>query len=324
MEPAQDRRDDGVSAVDLYRVVTRIRAVELALQEHIERNGFGGFWHPGLGQEGLQAGAVSAMRPDDYLFQAHRGLGYALTKGMSLEELLGDLFARTTGSTHGKGAGTVHFVSPELGVLGQGGTVGSCHPLAVGAALSSRLLGQDRVVVAFFGDGASARGTFHEAAITAGAWKLPIVWICENNGWAISARFSDQHPTEHVADRAAGYGMPGITVDGQDAIAVHEVVREAITRARRGEGPVLIEAMTMRVKGHYEGDRQKYRIGLEPDDDEPRLRDPLQILRERIDPAEADALDEAARAEVAAALEATLAAPLPGREAAFSGVWAGA
>ena len=202
--------------------MTRIRALELLLNRYVKEHGFGGFWHPGLGQEAVQAGAVMPLRDEDYLFYAHRGLGYALVKGMAPEVLLGDLLGRTGGSVGGKGGGTVHFVDPEIGVLGQGGTLGSNFVLGAGAATSVQLLGEDRVVAIFFGDGAAARGTFHEAALQAAVWKLPIVWVCENNGWHLSAPFSAQSPTEDIADRAAAYGVPGVVVDGQDALAVRD------------------------------------------------------------------------------------------------------
>ena len=307
-------------ALDLYRQVARIRAVELRLYQHIQEHGFGGFWHPGLGQEGVQAGAVSALRPDDYLFYAHRGLGYALAKGMAPEVLLGDLFGRVGGSVGGKGGGTVHFVDPELGVMGQGGTLGSNFVLGAGAAISARMLGTDRVVAIFFGDGAAARGTFHEAAIQAAVWKLPVVWVCENNGWAVSAPFSEQSPTENIADRAPAYGVPGVVVDGQDALAVRRVMLEAVARARAGDGPTLVEAKTMRIRGHYEGDRQTYRDDLTDGLDVPR--DPLTILREHVAADEADRLDEAARAEVERALEAVLEMPRATPDIVTKDVWA--
>lgn len=304
----------------LYATVARIRAAELRLQRHVIDHGFGGFWHPGLGQEGLQAGAVAALRREDQLFYAHRGLGYALAKGMTLEQLFGDLFGKTTGSTGGKGGGTVHFCDPSVGVMGQGGTLGSNFPLAAGAAISARMLGTDRVAVAFFGDGAAARGTFHETALQASVWKLPVVWICENNGWAISAPFQEQSPTENVADRAAGYGMPGVIVDGQDTLAVNAAVVEAVRRARAGEGPTLIEAKTLRIRGHYEGDRQRYRDDLTDGVDIPR--DPIHLLREHVDADVADRLDDAAREEVDLAFEATLSAPRPELDLIFKDVWA--
>jgi len=306
--------------LDLYREVTRIRAIELLLNRHIEKHGFGGFWHPGLGQEGIQAGAVAALRTDDYLFYAHRGLGYALAKGMSPVTLLADLFGRNGGSVGGKGGGTVHFVDPERSVLGQGGTVGSSFVLGAGAGISAQMLGSDRVVAIFFGDGTAARGTWHEAALTAAVWKLPLVWICENNGWAISVPIGEQSPTENIADRAAAYGVPGVVVDGQDAVAVREATTEAVARARAGEGPTLIEAKTLRVRGHFEGDPQRYREDLADGLEVPR--DPLAILRERLPAEQADRLDEEARAEAEAALAEVLAMPAGDESVVTEGVWA--
>ncbi|MCW2958281.1 MAG: thiamine pyrophosphate-dependent dehydrogenase component subunit alpha [Solirubrobacterales bacterium] len=309
-------------ATDLYRTVAVIRAAELRLQTHIAEHGFGGFWHPGLGQEGLQAGAVAALRRDDQLFYAHRGLGYALAKGMPLTALLGDLFGRTTGSTGGKGGGTVHFVDPALGVLGQGGTLGSGFVLGAGAAISAQLQGSDRVVAVFFGDGAASRGTFHEAALQASVWKLPVVWICENNGWALSAPFGEQSPTADIAERAAAYGMPGVVVDGQDAMAVHVAVGEAVARARAGDGPTLVEAKTLRIRGHYEGDTQPYRNDLTGDGDGAIPRDPVVLLRRTVPADVADALDAAAVTLVDEAFASTLAAPRPDPSIVLDGVWA--
>jgi len=305
--------------LDLYREVTRIRAIELLLNRYIAEHGFGGFWHPGLGQEGIQAGAVAALRRDDYLFYAHRGLGYALAKGMSPVTLLADLFGKVGGSVGGKGGGTVHFVDPELGILGQGGTVGSSFVLGAGAGISAQMLGTDKVVAIFFGDGTAARGTWHEAALTAAVWKLPLVWICENNGWAISVPIGEQSPTENIADRAAAYGVPGVVVDGQDAVAVREATAEAVARARAGEGPTLIEAKTLRVRGHFEGDPQRYREDIADGLEVPR--DPLVILRERVPVADADRLDEEARAEAEAALEEVLAMPAGDEAVITEGVW---
>ncbi len=306
--------------VDIYRTVVTIRFAELRLRDHIEVEGFGGFYHPGIGQEGLQAGAIAALRPDDYLYYAHRGLGYAYAKGMPLTALFGDLLGRVNGSTRGKGGGTVHFASAEKGVLGQGGTLGSGFVLGAGTALASQLLGDGRVTAVFFGDGASARGTWHEAAIQASVWKLPVVWVCENNGWALSARFEEQSPTPHIADRAAAYGMPGVIVDGQDAMAVMDVTAEAIDRARRGEGPTLIEAKTLRIRGHYEGDRQPYRNDHIRDDEIPN--DPVHRLGEQIPDDERRAIDADARRRVEEAFDATLAAPRGDISVIYEDVWA--
>jgi len=306
-------------AAALYAMVALTRATELRLQQHIAEHGFGGFWHPGIGQEGLQAGAVAALRPDDRLFYAHRGLGYALAKGMELGALLGDLFGRVSGSTGGKGGGTVHFVDPQRGVMGQGGTLGSNFVLGAGSAISTQLLGGDEVTAVFFGDGASARGTFHEAAIQASVWKLPLVWVCENNGWALSAPISEQSPTPNIADRAAAYGVPGVVVDGQDALAVYRVVAEAVARARAGEGPTLIEARTLRIRGHYEGDRQQYRT--DGADGVAIPRDPVLLLREHISAELADELDRRARTQVEDAFTAALAAARPDPSIVMEDVW---
>jgi pyruvate dehydrogenase E1 component alpha subunit len=308
-----------MTELDLYREVARIRALELLLNRYIEEHGFGGFWHPGLGQEGIQAGAVSALREDDYLFYAHRGLGYALAKGMSPVTLLADLFGKKGGSVGGKGGGTVHFVDPERGVLGQGGTVGSSFVLGAGAGISAQMLGTDRVVAIFFGDGSSARGTWHEAALTASVWKLPLVWVCENNGWAISVPIGEQSPTENIADRAAAYGVPGVIVDGQDTLAVRAAMSEAVERARAGEGPTLIEAKTLRVRGHFEGDKQAYREDLVDGLEVPR--DPLKILREHVPAEDADRLEAEAKAEAEAALEEVLAMETGDERVITEGVW---
>jgi len=315
-----EREGSGQEALGLYREVARIRELELLLNRYIGEHGFGGFWHPGLGQEAVQAGSVAALRDDDYLFYAHRGLGYALAKGMSPVTLLADLLGRQGGSVGGKGGGTVHFVDPERGVLGQGGTVGSSFVLGAGAGISAQMLGTDKVVAIFFGDGSAARGTWHEAALTASVWKLPLVWICENNGWAISVPIAEQSPTENIADRAAAYGVPGVVVDGQDAVAMKEATAEAVARARAGEGPTLIEAKTLRVRGHYEGDKQAYREDV-PDGFE-MPRDPLKILRETVDAGEADRVDAEVGAEIEAALEEVLAMPPGDPEVVTRGVWA--
>lgn len=305
---------------EIYRQVVTIRFAELRIRSHVEEVGFGGFWHPGIGQEGLQVGAVAAMGPDDYLYYAHRGLGYAFAKGMALEALFGDLLGRSTGSTRGKGGGTVHFADADKHVMGQGGTLGSSFVMGAGTAAASQLLGDGRVTMVFFGDGAAGRGTWHEAALQASVWKLPVVWVCENNGWALSARFEDQSPTEHIADRASAYGMPGVVVDGQDAMAVLDATREAVERARRGQGPTLIEAKTLRIRGHYEGDRQPYRSDQVKGDEIPN--DPVHRLGEAIPDDVRHTIDAESRQAVDEAFDAALAAPRADSSVIFEDVWA--
>ena len=317
---ASDERTDQARLVEIYRMVVTIRFAELRIREHVETEGFGGFWHPGIGQEAVQVGAVSAMGPDDYLYYAHRGLGYAIARGMDITALFRDLLGRAEGSTRGKGGGTVHFADAAKGVLGQGGTLGSNFVLGAGTALASQLLRDGRVTVVFFGDGASARGTWHEAAIQASVWKLPVVWVCENNGWALSARFEEQSPTPNVADRAVAYGMPGVIVDGQDADEVRAATADAIDRARRGEGPSLIEAKTLRIRGHYEGDRQPYRDDQIKDDEIPN--DPVHRLGDQIPDDQRRAIDVEARHRVEEAFDAALATPRPDISVIYEDVWA--
>jgi pyruvate dehydrogenase E1 component alpha subunit len=272
-----------------------------------------GFFHAGRGQEGAQVGAISALAAEDYLLYAHRGCGYMVARGMPMEVLYADFLGMIEGSTRGLGAGIVHIAWPQLGILGQSGTLGGSFTIAVGAALSARVRGTDQVTMCFFGDGAANRGTFHEAANAAGVWKLPIVWVCENNGLAVSTTFKDSCAGGSIAARAAGYGMPGVVVDGQDVVAVRDEASRAVMRARAGEGPTLIEAMTCRFRGHYEGDAQGYRDREELERLK-RDRDPLVLLANRIKAQHADAEGdfETIRRKVAADVDAAARKALGG------------
>lgn len=314
-----------VPLLDLYREMARGRALEDVVTQLTSDRVFRGFFHPGRGQEAVQASVCAALRKTDYLLYAHRGLTYLSAKGMDPVRILGDFHGRVSGSTRGLGAGTVHCVDVENGIMGQGGTLGSCFTLSAGLALASQQLGQDRVAAAFFGDGASARGTFLEAGVTAAAWGLPVVWICENNGWAVSARIQDVQGTSTVAPRAEALGFHTQVVDGQDAAAVHEAARIAVGHARSGRGPAFIEAMTTRVQGHYTGDMQPYRDKEEVA--EAARRDPLLLARQCLLASgcaadELDAIDRAAAEEMSAASEAARAADVPGRERITEGLWA--
>ena len=311
--------------LDLYRRMVRSAAWEQRLLRFIELGETSGFYHAGRGQEAVAAGACAVLREDDYLLYDHRGLGHAISKGIPLDRLFGDFLGREIGTTKGLGAGIVHIAWPELGILGQSGTLGGSFPIASGAALSARLRGSDQVVLCFFGEGASNRGTFQEAANIASAWKLPVVWLCENNRWAVSVAFESTSATENVADRAAAYNMPGVIVDGMDVVAVNDAVRTAVSRARAGEGPSLIEAKTYRYRGHYEGDPQTYRsadeVALWRERDpipqhEVRLRragvsdERLQQIRSEID------------AEIEHAAQRALNSPKPPLERVYEGVLA--
>lgn len=311
----------------LYESIRRCASWEQRLLDMHAEGRISGFYHAGRGQEGAQAGAIAALAPQDYLLYAHRGCGYMVARGMPLDVLFSDFLGNVEGSTRGLGAGIVHIAWPQLGILGQSGTLGGSFTIAVGAALSARLRGTDQVTMCFFGDGTANRGTFHEAANAAGAWKLPIVWFCENNGLAVSMPFKEASSVERIADRGAAYGMPGVVVDGQDAVAVYEATRIAVDRARRGEGPTLIEALTCRFRGHYEGDPQEYRDREELERLK-RERDPLDILRKRIEgevpgaAAKVEAIDAKVGAEVDAAATKALAGTAPPPERIYQYVHA--
>lgn len=281
-------------------------------------------YHSGRGQEAIPAGGVAPLRRDDYLMYAHRGFGYTIAKGMSMAAMFGDLMANTAGATGGLGAGIPHFADPDLGILGQGGTLGSCFPIATGAAFSAKYRGTDQVVVCFFGDGTANRGSFHESVNAAAAWKLPVVWICENNGYAVSVPSSDAI-AGRIVDRAAGYGMPGVRIDGMDVVEVYQTANEAVDRARAGEGPTLIEAMCHRFRGHYEGDPQVYRT--EDDREQLRALDPITNAAARLVAAgelteqQLEDLEIRIQRKVDEAVEEAASAPMPGPERLFEGLY---
>jgi TPP-dependent pyruvate/acetoin dehydrogenase alpha subunit len=323
----RNQMSDAQSLLDIFEGITRCMLWEQGLLDMQAEGRLSGFYHAGRGQEGVQVGAVSTLAPQDYLLYAHRGCGYMVARGMPMEVLYADFLGFKEGSTRGLGAGIVHIAWPPLGILGQSGTLGGSFTLAVGAALSARIRGSDAVTMCFFGDGTANRGTFHEAANAAGVWKLPVVWVCENNGWAVSGKFEDMCAGASIAGRAAGYGMPGVVVDGQDATAVHKVVSEAVERARNGGGPTLIEALTCRFRGHYEGDSQEYRDRAEVE----RLRqtrDPLDVITRQIQaqvPAAEARLEEIRQrvaAEVTAAANKALAGSFPATDRIFEYVYA--
>ena len=291
----------------MFHRMSVARAIERLMLVHTREQKFSGWWHPGEGQEAAPIGATAALERDDYLWYQGRGSAWAIGKGMSAGLILGDLLGKMTGATRGKGGGVPHWADYSIGVMGEGATLGSVYPLAGGSALASKIRKDGRVSLADFGDGTSARGTFHETMMHAAAWKLPLIYFCENNGLLVGTRIGDVSPTENIADFAQGYGIPGVVVDGQDAVAVYEATREAVARARRGEGPTLIEAKVVRRQGHYAGDPQKYRSADEFDD----YRDPVDVLAARLSGNSAERVAQEAEVEVKAAYEEAMAAPEP-------------
>lgn len=255
---------DKDTRIAIYRTMYTAQAWELTLMRLIDEGFAPPSYHPGRGSEGSEVGATMALRQDDYLLYDHRGMAHIIAKGTPLRTLYGDFLGNSIGTTRGLGAGIVHVADPERGILGQSGTLGGSQLIATGAALSAKIRKTDQVAMCFFGDGAANRGTFHEAANAAGAWKLPIVYVVQNNGWAVSV------PSSHSAggrfvDRANGYGFTGEWVDGIDAFAVYDAAASAVERARAGGGPTLLEVKTVRLTGHYAGDPQAYRTTDEKD-----------------------------------------------------------
>ena len=229
--------------------------------------------HSSAGQEAVPTGVCSQLTNEDYMGSTHRGHGHCIAKGVEPRTMMAELFGRATGSNKGKG-GSMHIADMSKGMLGTNGVVGASIPLAVGAALTSKVKKLGRVAVAFFGDGASNQGVLHESMNLASVWKLPVIFVCENNGYAMSTPSEYALSTAHVSDRAAGYDMPGIHVDGMDVFAVYDAAGQAVARARAGEGPTLMECETYRFYGHTAfDDPLTYRSKEE--EDHWRARDPL-------------------------------------------------
>jgi TPP-dependent pyruvate/acetoin dehydrogenase alpha subunit len=311
--------------IELLRTMQRIRRFEERAEELYLGGELPGFIHLSIGQEACAAGACAALRQDDYITSTHRGHGHCLAKGAPMNQMMAELYAKVTGSCKGKG-GSMHIADFSVGMLGANGVVGGGANLAVGATIAARLRGSDQIAVCFFGDGASNRGPVHEAMNLAAVWNLPVIFFCENNQYASTTSVKSVMKIEDIADRAAGYGMPGVVVDGNDVLAVYTVVSEWVQRARSGGGPVLIEAKTYRMRGHFVGDPQVYRDPAEVQAQ--RANDPIQrherrMLGERV--LEDDTLAQLkaeVEDELAAAVQFGRASPLPEPEAALDDLYA--
>jgi 2-oxoisovalerate dehydrogenase E1 component len=236
----------------LYRQMVRIRRCEEALAKAHQRGLIPGACHTYVGQEAIAVGVCAHLRADDVVFSTHRGHGHALAKGVGCRELVAELFGRATGCSRGRG-GSMHLFAPEVGLMGTSGIVGPCILQAAGAGYTFKLLKSDRVAVAFFGDGAVNNGAFHEGLNMASVWKLPVLFVCENNQYATEVPFRYASGNPSVSSRGASYGMPGIEADGNDVWAVYQAAEFAVARARRGEGPTLLECLTYRTRPHAEG-----------------------------------------------------------------------
>ncbi len=298
----------------LYRSMVLIREAEETLLRLFSQNRMPGFIHSYIGEEATAVGVCAALRPDDYLTSTHRGHGHILAKGGDLRLFFAELYGKASGYCKGKG-GSMHVADLDLGILGANGVVGGGIAIAAGAALAAQLRGTDQVAVSFMGDGATDIGAFHESLNLAAIWDVPVIFVVENNGYADFISQRDHQKIEKVSQRAAGYGMPGETVDGNDVEVVQRAAADAVGRARAGLGPTLLECVTYRWRGHFEGDPQPYRSQDEVA--EWKKRDPLLLAGKRLadrgelGDAERDAIRDEVRAKIADAVEFAESAPMP-------------
>ncbi|MGG2036793.1 thiamine pyrophosphate-dependent dehydrogenase E1 component subunit alpha [Pseudomonas paraeruginosa] len=298
-----------------YRVMRTIRVFEERLHVEFATGEIPGFVHLYAGEEASAAGVMAHLRDDDCIASTHRGHGHCIAKGVDVHGMMAEIYGKKTGVCQGKG-GSMHIADLEKGMLGANGIVGAGAPLAAGAALAAKLKGSDAVAVAFFGDGGSNEGAVFEAMNLAAVWNLPCLFVAENNGYAEATAANWSVACDHIADRAAGFGMPGVTVDGFDFFAVHEAAGAAIERARAGEGPSLIEVKLTRYYGHFEGDAQTYRDPGEVKHYR-ETRDCLKQFRERTSHAgllstgDLDAIDAEVQAHIEDAVQRAKNDPKP-------------
>ncbi|PRX48507.1 pyruvate dehydrogenase E1 component alpha subunit [Prauserella shujinwangii] len=305
-----DLTKDAATARHALRTMWTIRRFEEAVDDLFARGLMHGTMHLSIGQEAVPVGACLALRDGDYITSTHRGHGHCIAKGARLDAMMAELLAKETGYCRGRG-GSMHIADVATGNLGANGIVAGGVPIATGAALSVRLRGGDAVAVSFFGDGAVNEGAWHEGVNLAAVWRLPVVFVCENNQYGMSMPATRAARVDRLAERAAAYGMPGVTVDGNDPQAVHDAVADAVHRARAGQGPALVEALTYRWKGHSKSDKNLYRTRDEID--AWRERDPIARFERAVagtlsEPEIADCREQAVAA-VRAAVRSAHAAP---------------
>jgi TPP-dependent pyruvate/acetoin dehydrogenase alpha subunit len=292
----------------------RIRLFEERVGQLKRADEVHGLIHLSVGQEGVAAGVCSQLRPDDAIYSGHRAHGHALAAGAPMERVMAELMGRADGLCKGLG-GSMHLVDVEHGLMGATGVVGGNIPMALGSALAVRLRGGDQVAVVFFGDGAVQAGYFNESVNLASLWELPVVLVCENNGFAEFTPRSAHTKVERVSDVVAPYGLARETVDGNDVVAVWEQFARFLAEARAGRGPLLLECLTHRLRGHYEGDPAHYRKALEAEDWQEK--DPIQRLQRRgleegwLGDDDAAAIEREAAGAVEAAVEFARASPFP-------------
>jgi pyruvate dehydrogenase E1 component alpha subunit len=311
--------------VEMCKRMLEIRFFEEKVFDLYAQNLVSGTIHLYLGEEAVAVGVCSILRKDDYITSTHRGHGHCIAKGAELKRTMAEILGKKTGYCKGKG-GSMHIADFSIGMLGATAVVGAGLPIAVGAGLSAKLRKTDQVVACFFGEGASNQGTFHESINMASTWKLPVIFVCENNLYAMGTRQSTVMAIENVADRAVAYGIPGVVVDGNDVLAVYEATQRAVERARKGEGPTLIECKTYRHKGHSRVDPAKYRPKEEVE--EWLAKDPIKRFKEKLlqtntlTESEIQQIEKEVSDEIEEAVKFAMESPYPAPEEALEDVYA--
>ena len=310
---------------EMLRQMYSIRSFEEMAEQLYAMGKIHGTMHLSIGMEASAVGAIAALRPDDLILSTHRGHGHCIAKGADLNRMMAEFIGKETGYCRGRG-GSMHIADIEGGNLGANGVVAGGVPIAVGVGLSLKMQKRDQIILCFFGDGAANLGPFHEALNMAAIWTLPVVYVCENNQYAMSFHVRKAFAIERISDRAAAYGMPGVTVDGNDMLAVYEAVSEGVERARAGQGPSLIENVTYRWRGHSRSDVNRYRTKEEIESWQqkgPIKRFSKYMLEEGIlTEEEIDRIKEEAYAAIDSAVEFSEASPDPDLETIEEGVYA--
>jgi len=310
---------------ELLRQMYTIRAFEEKAEQLYALGKVHGTMHLSIGEEASAVGSIAALRPDDLILSTHRGHGHCIAKGADLNRMMAEFMGKESGYCRGRG-GSMHIADLEGGNLGANGVVGGGIPIAVGVGLSLKMQKRDQIILCFFGDGAANTGPFHESLNMAAIWKLPVVYVCENNQYAMSFSVKKAFAIEHISDRAAAYGMPGVTVDGNDLLAVYEAVSQAAKRAREGEGPTLVENVTYRWRGHSKSDANRYRTREEIEAWKkkcPIKRFRAHLIEEGVlTEEEADRIEQEAYAAIDAAVAFAEASPEPDLSTIEEGVYA--
>ncbi len=311
--------------VNMLSKMYEIRFFEETVDDLFARGLVHGTMHLSIGQEASAVGSISALRDEDYILSTHRGHGHCIAKGADIKLMMAEFLGRETGYCRGRG-GSMHIADMGGRNLGANGVVGGGIPLAVGVGLSLKMRRRDEIVMGFFGDGAANQGSFHESLNMAAIWDLPIVYVCENNQYGMSMSVRKACKIENISQRAAGYGMRGVTVDGNDVLEVYDAATEAVKRARAAEGPTLLECKTYRWKGHSKSDQERYRTKEEIE--AWKEKDPIKRFRETlvsegvISEGEAKQIEEEASQTIAEALEYAMASPEPSVDTILEGVYA--